>query len=114
MLFLLPSFACPGAVPLLWCTNVNETELHLTCWAVMLHFPMVSGISASWGGRPRAEDNCKHACDCQPAVVPFVFYMPVVCVQVFSFSANAMPDDISVMTMAGERTRSGPPDDVKQ
>ncbi|KAL3141566.1 hypothetical protein ABBQ32_004811 [Trebouxia sp. C0010 RCD-2024] len=33
---------------------------------------------------------------------------------VFSFSANAMPDDISVMTMAGERTRSGPPDDVKQ
>lgn len=35
-------------------------------------------------------------------------------VQVFSFSSNAMPDDISVMTMAGERTRSGPPDDVKQ
>lgn len=34
--------------------------------------------------------------------------------QVFSFSANAMPDDISVMTMAGERTRSGPPKDVKQ
>ena len=35
-------------------------------------------------------------------------------VQVFSFSANALPDDISVMTMSGERTRSGPPDDVKQ
>ena len=34
--------------------------------------------------------------------------------QVFSFSGNAMPDDISIMTMAGERTRSGPPKDVKQ
>ena len=34
--------------------------------------------------------------------------------QVFSFSSNAMPDDISVMTMAGVRTRSGPPDNVKQ
>ncbi|KAL0025430.1 hypothetical protein WJX79_010082 [Trebouxia sp. C0005] len=33
---------------------------------------------------------------------------------VFSFSGNAMPDDISIMTMAGERTRSGPPEDVKQ
>lgn len=44
----------------------------------------------------------------------FVFTLLGLCVQVFSFSANAMPDDISVMTMAGERTRSGPPDDVKQ
>lgn len=35
-------------------------------------------------------------------------------VQVFSFSANALPDDITIMTMAGERVRSGPPDDVKQ
>ncbi len=118
-LFPTPCLYPSPAQPFAHCLWSDSRQEHVVCCWLCCGFAI---SSETWMCVVPRQHGFHDSVSCQhvfhgfrvmPKVTLGCWLLPRI-LQVFSFSGNAMPDDISIMTMAGERTRSGPPKDVKQ
>ncbi len=118
-LFPAPCLYPSPAQPFAHCLWSDSRQEHVVCCWLCCGFAISSETwmcvvpRQHWFHDSVSCQHVFHGFRVMPKVTLGCWLLPRI-LQVFSFSGNAMPDDISIMTMAGERTRSGPPKDVKQ